>query len=219
MQCHRKGPFWSEVSCSQAGAFFILLFLSWSEEQGGKPDSPQTLQGFTYVAFPFTVLSFLSSFEEQTESFLLVPQAFCSHLKLKHSPTVNCTVLELIYHVTFEYGTFKHWGYCGKNLPYTDIWGQNPLDKMCFEITQWAAQSNDVDNRLSKFDLLLLWALVQAHLLQIPFLIITSTIHTVSQSNLNYLNLTLKSWKVCTAFNYLSFHKYHLNHTYIFKVQ
>ena len=40
MQLYRKSLI---LSCSQACAFFILLFPIWSEEQGGKPHSPQTL--------------------------------------------------------------------------------------------------------------------------------------------------------------------------------
>lgn len=49
-----------EVSCSQACAFFIQIFLIWSKEQVGKPHNAQTPGGLTHVLFYLFIISSIS---------------------------------------------------------------------------------------------------------------------------------------------------------------
>lgn len=81
---------------------------------GWQTRQPSDTAGIYLCCISFHCSFFSFVFWRANWIIFLGPQAFCSHLKLKHSPTVNCTVLELIYHVAFECGTFKHWGYCEK---------------------------------------------------------------------------------------------------------
>lgn len=100
----------SIITHSSSCAFFILLFLIGSEEQGANHTAHRNHRDLLMSCFLLSVFLFFRLLRSKTgwTQIILVQQAFCNHQKLKSLPA-GYTALGFIYHVTFEWSTCSEW--------------------------------------------------------------------------------------------------------------